>query len=254
MPLIHGQNGLDDSNGFTNQADVMIETRRAADIVGATPLDRPEGVEGDAQSGKVYVMLTYNDKRKVDEVDAVNNRPANLWGQIIEIEYPQANHAADTCQWNVLMQCGNPNDPDTHAVWNSRTTDNGWFACPDDCGIDHQGRLWVCTDQGSGWKRKSATADGVWALETEGERRGTGKMFFRVPVGAEICRPCFSSDDTTLFVAVQHVAADGTKDYPGFERDSTFDDPATRWPDFDNAMPPRPSVVAITRRGGGKIG
>ena len=79
-------------------------------------------------------------------------------------------------------------------------------------------------------------------------------MFFRVPVGAEMCGPVFTPDDETLFVAVQHVAADGAEDYPGFERVSTFDDPVTRWPDFDDKMPPRPSVVAITKQGGGKIG
>ncbi|MEL7211008.1 MAG: hypothetical protein AAGK92_00005, partial [Pseudomonadota bacterium] len=57
----------------------------------------------------------------------------------------------------------------------------------------------------------------------------------------------------TLFLAVQHPGTDGTKDFVGFERDSTFEDPATRWPDFDPAMPPRPSVVVVTKEDGGVI-
>ncbi|HXE86975.1 MAG TPA: hypothetical protein VN524_09290 [Hyphomicrobiaceae bacterium] len=56
-----------------------------------------------------------------------------------------------------------------------------------------------------------------------------------------------------VFLAVQHPAADGVKDWKPFGRESTFEDPATRWPDFNPAMPPRPSVVAIRRKGGGKI-
>lgn len=79
-------------------------------------------------------------------------------------------------------------------------------------------------------------------------------MFFRVPVGAEICGPKFTPDDRTLFVAVQHPATDGTDEYPGFERKSTFEDPATRWPDLRDDMPPRPSVLAITKQDGGPIG
>ena len=79
-------------------------------------------------------------------------------------------------------------------------------------------------------------------------------MFFRVPVGAEMCGPRFTPNDETLFVAVQHPATDGVDKYPGFERKSTYEDPATRWPDFDDNMPVRPSVVTITKTGGGKIG
>ena len=86
-----------------------------------------------------------------------------------------------------------------------------------------------------------------------GPLRRTAKLFFRCPVGAEMCGPYFTPDQETLFLAVQHPGADGTDKFKGFERTSTFEDPATRWPDFAPDMPPRPSVLAITKRGGGKI-
>ena len=57
-----------------------------------------------------------------------------------------------------------------------------------------------------------------------------------------------------MTIGVQHPGVDGTKDWKPFGRESTFDDPATRWPDFKDGMPPRPSVVIITRENGGKIG
>ena len=135
---------------------------------------------------------------------------------------------------------------------NSATSDQGWFACPETSCVDNEGRLWVATDQGDNWAR-TGRADGLYGLETEGERRRTSKMFFRVPVGAELCGPCFTPDRETLFLAVQHPGTDGTDKFKGFERVSTFADPATRWPDFQPNMPPRPSVLAITKIGGGKI-
>jgi len=106
----------------------------------------------------------------------------------------------------------------------------------------------VATDGNS--EKKTGRNDGLWGLETDGAQRGTGKHFFRCPVGAEMCGPEFTPNGETLFLAVQH---------PGESEDgapvtATFENPATRWPDFQPNMPPRPSVIAITKRGGGKIG
>jgi secreted PhoX family phosphatase len=254
LPLIFGWNGLTPKNGFHSQADVMIETRRAASVLGATPMDRPEDVEPNPRTGHVYVMLTNNAKRKPAQVDPTNPRAANIWGHILELLPANGDHGAITFGWNILIKAGDPADEGVAAMWNPATSENGWFSCPDNCAVDHQGRLWVSTDQGRAWKKASGTADGVWALETTGAARGTGRMFFRVPVGAEMCGPRFTPDDKTLFVAVQHPATDGAKDFPGFERSSTFEDPATRWPDFDPRTPPRPAVVVITKDDGGTIG
>ena len=66
-----------------------------------------------------------------------------------------------------------------------------------------------------------------------------------------MCGPCFTPDDETFFVAVQHPG-EADDDDPNAKA-ATFEDPSTRWPDFKPGMPPRPSVVAITRRGGGRI-
>lgn len=257
LPLVHGQGLLTAENGFASQADVLIEARRAATLLGATPMDRPEDVEPNPVNGRVYVMLTNNSKRGNDGrpgTDTANPRANNIWGHVLELVPKDGDHAADQANWEILIRAGNPNDPGTAAEWNPATSENGWFACPDNCAVDTSGRLWVATDQGKNWQQASGTADGVWALETEGAGRGTGRMFFRVPVGAEMCGPRFTPDDRTLFVAVQHPATDGTKDFPGFERVSTFEDPATRWPDFKAGMPPRPSVVVITKDDGGEIG
>jgi len=254
LPLIFGWNGLTAQNGFQSQADVLIETRRAASVLGATPMDRPEDVEPNPRTNQVYVMLTNNSRRNPDRIDRANPRARNIWGHILELTPPGGDHSAITFGWDILVKAGNPREPGVAAMWNPGTSENGWFSCPDNCAIDHQGRLWVATDQGTAWKKTSGTADGVWAVETVGEGRGTGRMFFRVPVGAELCGPRFTPDDRTLFVSVQHPATDGTRDFPGFERSSTFEDPATRWPDFDPKVPPRPSVVAITKDDGGVIG
>ena len=247
LPLVFGDGPLTAENGFESQADVMIETRVAADLLGATPMDRPEDVENNPQTGRVYVMLTNNSER--EEPNVANPRAANPHGHIIEIATGH-DHAQLQSDWSILVQCGNPENPDDQAVWGPATTASGWFADPDNCAIDNRGRLWVTTDGNSAVD--TGRSDGVWAMETEGELRGSGKHFYSCPAGAEMCGPYFTPNDETLFLAVQHPADDG-EEWPEFGQKSTFENPSTRWPDFQDGMPARPSVVSVVKVGGGKI-
>jgi secreted PhoX family phosphatase len=224
---------------------VLIETRRAADLLGATKMDRPEDIEANPKTNRVYVMLTNNTRRKEDQVDPANPRANNAFGHIVEMMPEGGDHTAEAFTWEVLVKCGDPSIEAVGATFSSETTKDGWFGMPDNCAIDSQGRLWISTDGNNA--KATGRADGLWALETEGEGRGTSRHFFRVPVGGELCGPVFTPDDGTLFLAVQHPGE--SED----DRPSTFDQPSTRWPDFQAGMPMRPSVLAITKRGGGPI-
>jgi secreted PhoX family phosphatase len=239
VPLVHGEGPLTAENGFEDQGDVLIQTRRAADFVEATPMDRPEDVEPD-ENGRIYVMLTNNTRRKPGDENAANPRAENAFGHIIEIVAPEGDYAADSMTWEILVKCGDPSVAEVGATFSPATSENGWFGMPDNCAVDAAGRLWIATDGNS--MEETGRADGLWALETEGEGRGTSKHFYRVPVGAELCGPWFANADEVLFLAVQHPG-DG----------STFEEPSTRWPDFAEGMPPRPAVVVVTKQGGGPI-
>lgn len=251
LPLVFGQGPLTAANGFSSQADVLIETRRAGDVLGATKMDRPEDITPNPVTGRVYVMLTNNTSRKDEQIDAANPRAKNAFGHIIEIIEDGGDHTATKGKWEILLKCGDPSVAAVGASFSTETSKNGWFGMPDNAVVDSAGRLWVSTD-GNGFPETGRT-DGLWAVDTEGPARRTSKLFYRVPHGAELCGPCFTPDDQTAFVAVQHPGDDGP-DWPAFGRRSYYEDLSTRWPDFKPDMPVRPSVVAITRKGGGKIG
>ena len=210
LPLVHGQGPLTAENGFHSLADVLIEKRRASDLLGATKMDRPEDIEASPFTQKVYAMLTLNERRSEKDKDAANPRTKNLFGHIIEMLPPDGDHAADRFRWEILIRCGDPSIADVGATFSTATTKNGWFGMPDNLAFDNEGRMWIATDGNT--RKRTGRTDGLWAVETEGPLRGTSRHFYRVPLGAEACGPCFTPDDETLFVAVQHPAEGGSAD------------------------------------------
>jgi len=246
LPLVHGQGPLTAANGFNSQADVVIELRRAATLLGATPMDRPEDVEAHPLTGRVYVVLTYNEQRKPDQVNVANPRGPNKHGHIIEIVPPLVNgkpdHTATECDWGFFLLGGDPKVAEHGARYANPVGDNGWLAAPDNVAFDPKGRIWITTDGQDDW---AGFNDSCYGANVSGPNRGVPRAIFNGPTGSEMCGPCFTPDGKTLFLAVQH---------PGDDKGSTFDNPSTRWPDFQPGMPPRSSVVAITKDDGGEIG
>ena len=241
LPLVQGQGPLTAANGFASQADVLVKTRLAADLLKATPMDRPEDIETNPVNGHVYVVLTNNGARKAGQVDAANPRANNEHGHILEIAPAGGDHGAATADWSVFLLAGRPGK-DEGTRYHPATSENGWLSCPDNIVFDSKGRIWIVTD---GAPSTTQVADGVYAADTAGEGKALTRLFYQAPTGAEVCGPIFTPDDRTFFISIQH---------PGEDKGSTFEKPSTRWPDFREDMPPRPAVVAITRKGGGTVG
>jgi secreted PhoX family phosphatase len=246
LPLVHGQGPLTKENGFRDQAEVVIYARRAADLVGATPMDRPEDVEVTAQ-GRVYVSLTKNYDRKKAQRLPANRRGPNPYGHVIEMIPPKAgagrNHTAETYRWQVFLEGGDPAQEEHLASYLHRPSEHGWLTNPDNLASDRDNNLWICTD---GQQEAISSGEGIYAVPTTGAERGKPKLFFTAPIGAEVTGPSFTPDGTTLFVSIQH---------PGeLPEDSTFEHPSTHWPSERPGGPPRPTVVAITKDNDGLIG
>ena len=240
LPLVFGQGPLTAANGFNSQGDVAIETRRAADLMGATPMDRPEGIAIHRVSGKVFISLTNNDKRT--ETNAANPRPHNIHGHIIELQPPVRDHSAKEFTWKIFLRGGDPSKKEDGALYGGEVSKDGWLSCPDNLTMDSRGRLWIASD---GQDKSIGMNDGLYATETIGKFAGIPRHFFSGPKGCEVTGPCFTPDGTTLFLSIQH---------PGDSKEATFDEPVTRWPDFRSDLPTRPTVLAITHSQGEKIG
>jgi hypothetical protein len=236
IPLVRGNKSFVD--GMT-AAEVLTYTRLAGDAVGATRMDRPEDVEANPVTGKIYVALTNNTNRGAagqPAADEANPRSVNRHGHIMEITEDGGDHASEAFTWSVPIVCGDPADPATYFAGYDKTKVSP-ISCPDNLAFDPAGNLWISTDGNA-----LGSNDGLFATAMEGPEAGHLKQFLTVPVGAETCGPLITFDGKSVFVAVQH---------PGEISGATVANPASTWPDGDFA---KPAVVCAWRLDGGDAG
>ena len=201
-PALHGH--------FRSQLDLLVRTREAAALAGATPLDRPEDIERDPASGAVFVTLTKN------------KRAGRPFGSILKIEEDN-------------------NDP-LSLAFNASTFLTGGehtgFACPDNLAFDKVGNLWFTSDI-SGEELNhppysSFKNNGLFIVPMRGRQAGQVIQVGSAPIHAEFTGIRFSDDGQSLFLSVQH---------PG-EESTGVDNLKSHWPNGGSALP-RPSVIVI---------
>ena len=194
---------------FKNQLDVQIHARKAAKLLGATPLDRPEDIEIHPKTGEVFVTLTNNKKRD------------NFHGTILKISPEGGNHESNRFQSDTFLVGGR---------------DTG-VSCPDNIVFDPMGNLWVATDRSGKSIEKGPYEgfgnNGLFVIPTDGPKAGSIIQVASAPNDAELTGLCFDKDYQNLFVAVQH---------PG-ELTTDLKNPTSNWPDGGI---PKSAVVALS--------
>ncbi len=247
LALAPGRNGLTPANGFADIADILVNTRLAADTVGATKMDRPEWGTIDYRTGEVYFALTNNSRRTQAQVDAVNPRAENNFGQIVRWRYPDADHTRSSFDWDLFVIAGGKT---TSALANGGALgDDSTFACPDGLWCDEGGRLWIQTDMGDiGPDYEGPLKEfGMNAMLAADPATGEIKRFLTGPWGQETTGVVGTPDGNTLFVNFQHPGAHASaEDFAAGNFGSGF-------PDYDGTVP-RSATVVITRDDGGLVG
>ncbi len=216
---------------FADQGDVLINTRLAADILGATKMDRPEWGAVHPDTGEVYFTLTNNTGRT--ETDAANPRANNATGHIIRW---RENSDGLTFEWDIFLLGGDVGTATGDVVLN----EDNHFASPDGLWIDSRGVLWIQTDM-SGSQQGSGPFGNNQMLAADPVTKET-KRFLVGPMDCEVTGVHATPDLKTMFVNIQH---------PGDR--SAVGNFTSHWPGGGNSRP-RSATVIITKDDGGVIG
>ncbi|WP_215398339.1 PhoX family protein [Rheinheimera oceanensis] len=219
---------------FSDQADVLLNTRLAADIAGATKMDRPEWGAVHPDSGEVYFTLTNNDRRHSSQLNSANPRASNSSGHIIRWREAQGQRF----NWDIFLLSG---DVYTYTPQHQfMLTDDNHHASPDGLWFDPNGLLWIQTDM-SGSQLSSGPFGNNQMLVADVSSHQI-KRFMVGPVGCEVTGVVMTPDCRTMFVNIQHPG-EGSGPY-------SF---SSTWPDRGTRRP-RSATVVISKDDGGIIG
>jgi hypothetical protein len=270
---------------FADPADVLLNTRHAADAAGATRMDRPEWGAVNPKNGQVYMTLTNTSAsaRPITRVDAANPRfyndkkttgqdqKGNPNGHIIRFAEDGGYADALSFTWDVFL-FGARATADTSNVNLSGLSDANDFSSPDGLYFSRSnpGLLWIETDDGAytdvtncmllaaipgtvgdGEKKTINNVDGaaVQAVDTYvGESLGEKRLrrFLVGPKECEITGVAETPDGKTLFVNIQHP---GEETVPDFSTGAF----GSHWPG-GSLTRPRSATIVITRDDGGDVG
>jgi uncharacterized protein len=240
---------------FGSIDQILLNTRGAADFVGATPMDRPEWTAAHPTSGEVYVTLTNNTSRNATRgTNPANPRLNNVNGHIVRWR-DQA--GSNVFQWEIFVY-GSDAAADADTNRSGLTTLNQ-LASPDGLCFDGRGILWVQTDNGIDGGRNNAVAKStndqmlavippaMAATPASGPvinngNQGDLRRFFVGPNEAEITGFAITPDYKTIFLNVQHPV-----NWPAYDSEDATAVPSGK-------VRPRSSTVVIQRKDGGAIG
>ena len=293
LPLVFGQGNVTSTNAtyaFADQADVLTHARLAADVQGATRMDRPEWTAVNPATGEVYLTLTNNASRTAANADAANPRAyvdppstarGNRNGHIIRLRETGDTTEATSFNWDVYLFAAGSDLDATNINLSGLTADNDlsspdglWFGRPSNASGQVTPLLWIQTDDGAftditnnqmlaafpgrvgdGGTRTvtNTAADGTTSqvVTRIGAAPGTNLRRFLVgPLECEITGVDTTPDGRTLFVGVQHPGENGTAAAP-----------TSKWPDTQGAITtpaattrPRSAVVVVVKNDGGVVG
>jgi len=253
-----------------SEAEIAINTRTAADLVGATPMDRPEWIDTFPKDLTAIVALTNNSARGIagtnprtglpnPGVDGPNPRGGtsptnppgngNQYGHLLTWSY-RKDWTEDTFLWDVYALAGNPDA----AVPDGSSFSGDAFGSPDGVYVAPSGRLWIQTDiSGSAInpENRGATYAAIGNNQMLCSDPATGEIrrFLTGPNVCEVTGVFVTPDERTMFVGIQHPG-----EAPAGVNDPTNPKRYSAWPDYDAGQRPRSSTVIITKDDGGPIG